>query len=257
MATSARRQRRIARSEALRQRSVWGYLSQRPNLATDLIFVVPLLVLYQVGTFYTDRRNGVDLVTTVVFRLRGWSEVAFLSLSGALLVTVLVLYLRLRRRERFQLRMMGPVLLESGLYAFLMGNAILFVMTRLLGMPVPSVSTGGGMDGWMVLYISAGAGLHEELVFRLLIFGGLLAGLTRFTRVRPTLSLLLALGISAALFSAAHHMPPHGEPFTQFAFVYRLLAGTIFGLLFHYRGFATAVYSHFLYDVLVLGLWSG
>ena len=247
---------RVARSEALRQRSFWGYFSQRPNLATDLIFVVPVLLTYQIGTFYTDQRNGVDLVTTLMFRLRAESEYAFLGLSIGLLVALVVLYARLRSRERLRLRMVGPVALESAVYAFFMGNAILFVMTRLLGMPVPSVSVGGGMDGWMVVYISAGAGLHEELVFRLLMMGGILAALRRWTRLGAATTLIIALAVSAVLFSAAHHVPPHGEPFTEFAFVYRLLAGVVFGLLYHYRGFATAVYTHFLYDVLVLGLWS-
>jgi len=256
MSRASRGPGRTARSEAERQNSVWGYLSQRPNLATDLLFVVPVLLIYQIGTFYSDRRNGVDLVTTLIFRLRRETQTGFLVLSVALLLAVGVLYLRLRRRERFQLRMLLPVLLESGVYAFLMGNAILFIMTRLLGLPPPSMSTGGGMDGAMILYISAGAGLHEELVFRLLLFGGLLAGLERFTSLRAGLRLVLALGVSAALFSGAHHLPPHGEPFTTFAFTYRLLAGVIFGLLYHLRGFSTAVYTHFLYDVLVLGLWS-
>jgi hypothetical protein len=261
--------RRGASSEAARQRSFLGYLRQRPNWATELMFVVPVLLLYQVGTFLTDQRNGVDWVTTLLFRLQARSEQAFLVLSVVMLGGVLGLYLHLRRRQRFQLRMLGPVLLESGVYAFLMGNAILLVMTQLLGLEPPSVAlfegTGARAPVWsvegelslgMVLFISAGAGLHEELVFRVLLFGGLLSLLRRGLSVGPALSLVLALGASAALFSYAHHLPPHGEPFTVFAFVFRLLAGVVFGLLYHVRGFATAVYTHFLYDVLVLGVWS-
>ncbi len=281
---------RNASSEAARQRSVRAYLRQRPNWATELMFVVPVLLLYQVGTILTDQRNGVDWVTTLVFRLRARSEQGFLVFSVIVLGVVAGLYLHLRRRQRFQLRMLGPVLLESGAYALVMGNAIVLVMIQLLGLQPPSVTLGslafwapdpgaaaiaagglaaGGLaaagpvltvgEQWsvaMVLFISAGAGLHEELVFRVLLFGGLLALLRRGLSVGPALSLLFALAVSAALFSYAHHLPPHGEPFTGFAFVFRLLAGVVFGLLYHLRGFATAVYTHFLYDVLVLGVWS-
>lgn len=245
--------------EAARQRSLGAYLSTRPSWATEILFVVPIFLAYHVGTFYTDRLNGVDLVTTLVFRLRSASDHAFLGLWGASAVAILALYLWTRQKQRFQLRLVGPVLVESALYALLMGNAILLLMTRVLGLPPPTLGPGAGpaeaMDAWMVIYVSAGAGLHEELVFRLLVFGGLLGALTRMG-VRPWLAMLLALGVSAALFSGAHHLPPHGEPFTTFAFVYRLLAGVVFGVLYHFRGFATAVYSHFLYDVLVLGVWT-
>lgn len=249
--------RRNGPSEAARQRSIWSFLSTRPNWRTEVLFVVPVFLLYQVGAFYSDQLNGVDLVSTLLFRLRIASEHAFLGVSLVASAAILWLFVLTRKRERFQMRMLGPVLLESALYALLMGNAILLVMTQVFGMPLPALGPRPeGLSVWMVIYISAGAGLHEELVFRVILFGGILWGLGRVTGLGPTVSVVLALGASAVLFSLAHHIPPNGEPFTTFVFVYRLLAGVLFGLLYHYRGFATAVYTHFLYDVLVLGVWS-
>ena len=90
-------------------------------------------------------------------------------------------------------------------------------------------------------------------MFRVAIYGSLAALLSSRTGLSRLAVVGLALAVSATLFSASHHIPPHGEHFTAFAFVYRLLAGVIFGLLYAYRGFSTAVYTHFLYDVLVLG----
>ena len=49
----------------------------------------------------------------------------------------------------------------------------------------------------------------------------------------------------------AHHVGPHGESFAFDAFVYRALAGVFFGIVYHLRGFAVAVWSHALYDVYV------
>lgn len=240
-----------------------SYLSLRPNWSTEILFVFPVFFAYQVGTFYTTQRNGVDLISTLVFRLKASSEAAFLALFGVLLAALAVLYLWMRRRERFQLRMVLPVLIESAVYALVMGNLILFVMTQILGVPPPSVSLprlGAGqaesLDAWMVVYISAGAGLHEELVFRVLVFGGVFWLLTRRQSTSRLVAMIIALALSAVLFSAAHHVPPHGEPFTLFAFLYRLLAGALFGVLYAYRGFAVAVYTHVLYDVLVLGVWA-
>ncbi len=244
----ARRRQRAARARRLRP-------DRRPNLYTQILLVAPLFLLYQVGAFRSDRLNGVDFVSRLLFRLRATSEWALLGLAAVMVVAVIYLYRRQSRREQFQWRMMLPLLLESGLYAVALGGVILLFMEHVLGLRPPTMATDGGraMSAWMVIYVSAGAGLHEELVFRVGILGGLAALLLRWTGLGRALALTVALLASAALFSAAHHVPPHGEPFTAFAFVYRLLAGVLFGIIYLRRGFATAVYTHFLYDVLVLG----
>ncbi len=42
------------------------------------------------------------------------------------------------------------------------------------------------------------------------------------------------------------------EPFAGIPLLYRFLAGLYFGALYHWRGFAVAVWTHALYDVFVL-----
>ena len=46
-----------------------------------------------------------------------------------------------------------------------------------------------------------------------------------------------------------HHIPPYGDPLHLGVFMFRVLAGACFGLLFWFRGFAIAVYTHALYDL--------
>jgi hypothetical protein len=58
--------------------------------------------------------------------------------------------------------------------------------------------------------------------------------------------------VSSALFSAAHHVGPLGDPLRLGVFTYRMLAGIVFGLIFWFRGFAVAVYTHALYDMYVM-----
>jgi membrane protease YdiL (CAAX protease family) len=62
----------------------------------------------------------------------------------------------------------------------------------------------------------------------------------------------LALLASSILFSAMHHIPPYGDPLHLGVFVFRVLAGCFFGLVYWFRGFAVAVYTHALYDIYVL-----
>ena len=101
------------------------------------------------------------------------------------------------------------------------------------------------------LVLSLGAGVHEELLFRLIMVGGGVWLLTRALGLRRWLAVGIAMVVSSVLFSAAHHVIG-GEPFRVGAFTYRLLCGLVFATLFQTRGFAVAVYTHALYDIYVL-----
>ncbi|NJK33390.1 MAG: CPBP family intramembrane metalloprotease [Deltaproteobacteria bacterium] len=178
------------------------------------------------------------------------------ALASMLLVYAAVLVL-LRQRGSFNPRAFVPVLAESTFYALTMGTIILYVMHRFVELvpslslaPLAAAGASAKLDFIDVLVISAGAGLHEELIFRLAGVSGLswlLAGLTGEKQ-----AWVLAVLISSLTFSLAHHVGPGGEAFEFAAFVYRSLAGIFFALVYQVRGFAVAVWTHALYDVYVL-----
>src|SRR5262249_23076199 len=100
----------------------------------------------------------------------------------------------------------------------------------------------------VVTYV--GAGIYEEVVFRLILLGGIrgllsVVGLSRFVAVS------VAMIASALIFAVAHHIGPYGEPFERRLFLYRLLAGLYFALVFQTRGFGVSVGTHACYDVMV------
>lgn len=235
----------MAASSSTRQKR-----TKRSNQLTTLLLVLPLLLFYEIGVLFSDVMNGADFITQTFLHLAGVK--GFLVIQAGVLVLCLVLALYLRRSQKFEIRHFIPVLLESGIYALTMGTFIIFVMTDLLGIN-PALGgvlkEAGLFDG---LVLSVGAGVYEELVFRLIILGGLhLIGL-RLLKLRSWISLCLAFLISSVLFSIAHHIGPLGEPFRIGVFTYRFIAGLFFGALFQFRGFAIAVYTHALYDIYVL-----
>jgi hypothetical protein len=93
-----------------------------------------------------------------------------------------------------------------------------------------------------------GAGVHEELVFRLALIAGVIAVARPIDR---RVAVALAIGVSSVVFAAAHHAGAHGEPWTVHAFVWRSFAGVAFGAMFWFRSLAHAVYAHVFYDILV------
>jgi membrane protease YdiL (CAAX protease family) len=95
-----------------------------------------------------------------------------------------------------------------------------------------------------------GAGIYEEVLFRLLLFSAL-AFLLRLAYLPSLLAVPLAAVGSAALFSGAHHVGPFGESYDPYVFLFRMVAGVYFALVFRLRGFGVAAGAHALYDVVV------
>jgi len=225
------------------------------NLLTSLVLVFPLFLTYQIGVLFTlPVLNGADFLTVFLFRNLGLSTGSYLAYTFAVTVGFAVAVAVLRHKQRFDPQLIVPVLVESAIYALTMGSLIVFVMTRALGIS-PQLAGGGGFvaqQGFGTrIVMSLGAGVYEETVFRLGILSGLVVLFERLLGLRRWIALVLGLLLSAVLFSAMHHIPPYGDPLHAGIFIFRVLAGLCFGLLFWYRGFAIAVYTHALYDLYV------
>lgn len=215
----------------------------RGDLAASCVLIFPALLVYQIGVLFAGHVNGADVVTRSLYDALGRD--AYLALQAAIAVGYLLWLRRERRWATLSWATAAPVLLEAALYALTLGAAISIVLDRVLGMGI----TAGNV-------ISAlGAGVHEELVFRLALLGGLVALAQREIPQHPRIGLALAIVVSSVLFAVAHHLGRLGEPFTPHAFAFRCLAGVAFALVFWFRSLAHVVYAHVLYDLLVY--WRG
>jgi membrane protease YdiL (CAAX protease family) len=99
--------------------------------------------------------------------------------------------------------------------------------------------------------ISLGAGLYEELVFRVLLVSGLAAAGRTLLGWKPAVSAVVATVIGAVIFAGFHYIGPYGDPFKLDSFTFRAVAGLIFSGLYLTRGFGIAAWSHALYDVIL------
>jgi membrane protease YdiL (CAAX protease family) len=224
------------------------------NLLTNLILIFPLLIIYQLGVLSTyPMLNGADFVSGILFGQLGFTQPQYLVFVLVVTAGFMVSVAMLRRRHQpFQTRIVMPIVLESAIYALTMGSLIVLVMTKVFGIS-PQLAAGIEQQGILPrIVMSLGAGVYEELVFRLGLLGGMAALGEKVFRWGRWPSFAVALLISSFLFSAAHHVPPYGDPLRLDVFTFRALAGVFFGLLFWLRGLAVAVYTHALYDVYVL-----
>lgn len=231
-----------------------AYWDGSKDLFTSVVLVMPLFLFYQVGILATGgMRNGVDFVTTALFTAFDGSLTAYVVFNLVVLTVFGVCLGVLRGKGTFQPRLFPWMLLESGLYALLFGSAVVWLIHAVgLGALLQvELASGGSEKMGLVdkLVMSAGAGLYEEIVFRLFLMGGMFWILTRPLNLPRVVSALVAVVASSVIFSAAHHI---SEPFTMSAFVFRTFAGMLFAGLYQVRGFAIAAYTHCLYDVWVM-----
>lgn len=206
------------------------------DLAASAALIFPLVLAYGIGVAIVQQASAIDLVTRVLWSACGRARDRYLLCYAALAIGYLVWLRRHGRRGALTVEVAAPVLAEAAIYALTLGAAISVVIDRVAALGAATVVG------------AIGAGLHEELAFRLVgVAGG--AALLRRAGLPPRLALGLAVVASSLLFAAAHHWA--GAPWDTRVFAFRALAGAAFAAIFWHRSLAHAVYAHALYDLYV------
>ena len=225
----------------------------------SLVFALPLLVLYELLELLAPVRirgggvrNGADVILTSAFTAlfgpRGPMVFMALVIGGAL-----VLIWRDRRSGPVRLSYFALMFVESAALALMFGAVIGVATTQLLG-PLRSLAAGGpALTATPLerLTLSLGAGLYEELLFRVVLVALISNGL-RLIGFSRLVAGTVAVIVGALLFSAFHYVGGLGEPLRLDSFVFRALAGVAFSALYLTRGFGITAWTHALYDVAVL-----
>lgn len=223
--------------------------TRKPFVAALLVF--PIYLLYQLGLSLTPGiRNGADFVTELLLLLRGWQPMALWILGGVIVAAYALLLWRFRRKNGFSPSLFGLVAIEGAAQGTLMFVLVNQAMRALL------LGNDGGVDYpfHVDVILSLGAGFHEELVFRVLIFGGIVMVGRRLMKGESAWLVVAAAVASSLVFSAIHYIGPLGDPLRLGSFVFRFLAGCYFAAVYRFRGFAVAVYTHAIYDIGIFAL---
>ena len=226
-------------------------LPHKSDAWTDLGLTLPIFLVYHLGVVFLPVRNAADPVTRELRALANQSMLLYAGLTlaaGAALVAVLV---TIGRGQALDKRRFAYVALEGALYAVLMRFAGAYVVGSLrLG---PPEAASPGMFGGLIL--SLGAGLYEEIAFRVGLFGLGALAIKFFFGIGPRLVLTVTWAVIAAVvFAGWHYVGPLGDSFSAQSFVFRTVCGLVLTAIYAFRGFAPAVWTHALYDVWVLVL---
>ena len=222
----------------------------------SVTFAFPLLAAYEALAFLLSRfdqvavRNGADVLLKRMFGAVGGGN--GLAVFGALLIGVgLTLVIRDLRRAR-SLHPGWFLLMAAEACGF--GLAFGFVAGTLTGilLAVPPLA---GTSLPVQLMVSLGAGIYEELLFRVLLVSGLVLVARRVFRWSPPAASGFAILLGAIIFSAFHYVGVYGDRFTLGSFVFRAVAGVLFSGLYLLRGFGITAWTHALYDIFLAIGW--
>jgi hypothetical protein len=227
------------------------YLQQSQTPLSSLLFVLPLLVLHEVGVQYYATLPGGG----IEYRIEAFTLLTrFLQTCGAtgrylpaLAVVAILLSWHIARGDRWvlDLRIIGGMLIESLLLAVpLVGVYFLFRSSAVTFMPA------GEWKLMASLYL--GAGVYEELVFRLGAFSVLSFLVLDLWGTSRRLGVAVVLGVSAVIFAVYHMWGAAHFPYP--ALVLIALRGVFYGTIFLERGFGITVGVHTIYELLFLAV---
>lgn len=235
--------------------SRWSrYLWATRTPTYGFLSTLPLLVLYEVMIVAVNTgsvgpvRVGAEVWLKQLLAVVGGA--GGIGLGIAVLVVGFGVFFADRQRS-IPLRgaYFGGILGESAGYALV----VALLSSEIVGLLFAAVPAPVG-DVWMQLALSIGAGLYEELLFRVLLVGGLALVLRQLLQT-ASMAYIVAAVVGAVLFSAVHYVGAFGDPFAWTSFTFRFVFGLLLNVLFLWRGFGVAAWTHALYDVmLVVGI---
>jgi hypothetical protein len=225
-----------------------------------LAFLLPLIIAYELAlSFVLESQANVRTVLAHRYLVQFFDAFNIapqggLHLGGVAVVVVLLTWHVLNRDPwNVNVKALGIMAIESLILALpllVLGQLIQKAAAANLAFAVTNQPL-DEMSLWSKVAISIGAGLYEELMFRMLLIAVLHTLLVDVMKASHHLGAAIAIIVSAALFTWYH---PLGYSVQRLAFFF--IAGVYFGSVYVTRGFGIVVGTHALYDIITFTLGS-
>jgi len=263
------------RTNAVRARGLTaadGYFSRSQQPLEILVFLLPLIVFYEIwlvlilrsggGSVMTNKAHETLLRVFEVFGLDGARlSLPALCLPGVMLVVVLLTWQALSRRSwKIDGQTVGLMFLESAALAVPLFLAVQLVAQAFgwgatFAPSVPALAAADPIRELSVpgrIAISIGAGLYEELIFRMALIAVLHTLFVEALRWKEKPAIAVAVVISAIAFVLYHPLRDSHNLIDWRRTISLSDIGLWFGGVFALRGFGIVVGTHAAYDIAAL-----
>ncbi len=240
------------------------YLSITRTATYGFLSAIPLILLYEILIITANEGRGSEVRVSSELWIKQWFQFidgpTNLILGGVLLlIGVAILLIERRKKIPIRLTYFAGIVVESCFYAVvvaLLVSQLVWSLFAAMGPTLSAIAAGGeyqleNESLGLRLALSIGAGIYEELLFRVILVGGLYGILKAILGFR-TAAYILAAVAGALLFSGIHYIGPLGDDFTAQSFLFRFFFGLALNIIYLVRGFGVAAWTHALYDVMIV-----
>ncbi len=252
----------MARAGKAKRTAAGGYLERTHRPLNCLVFILPLLVAYEVASLvYPDRLLAPQHLEAILglFGARG----RFLP---ALLIVLVLLIWHVAAKETWHVDgdAVGGMAAESLLW-WLPLLAMNLLTVRLMG-PAPPAETmasalaaGGDADVALAAMIlrGIGSGIYEEFVFRLGAISLILFVTVDVLRGPKKYMAPVAVVVASVAFGLYHYWGGQASNFDWHMFMFRIVAAAYLSVVYIARGFGVAVGAHACFNVALVLLTPG
>ncbi len=213
-----------------------------------------MLLLYEVLIFLAQPdseqvvRISVDVWIKTLFSYIG-QDVLSITLILVALAGIFVLYRERKKLSSLKMGYFFTMLIEASFYAFFLALLINTTVSGLL--QIVQSSPIEKLTMLQQLALSLGAGLYEELFFRVILVSILLFIFNKIFS-KQSVAFASAILLAAVIFSLVHYVGAFGDPFTLGSFLFRFLFGLALNAIYLWRGFGMAAWTHAIYDLMVI-----
>ena len=235
------------------------YFQQTKTGTYSFFAAIPLIVGYECIMLWTKSNVRVsagvwlgDLVATFTPRVH-------LGL-GLVVLAVGICTLLYERKQKIELKphYFVGMLVESVLWVPVFYITVGWLANKAVSLSAVSLA-GTNQSSNEVLQnigIALGAGIYEELIFRVLLVGILFRVMLLIMPEKKSECYVFTAIIGALIFSAVHYIGPLGDDVEgkafAYSFIFRFVGGLFLNALYLTRGFGIAAWTHAIYDIMVL-----
>lgn len=256
-----------------------SYLDRTSRPIYAVAYLIPFIILYEIGTIMINpdvlnRSLSESQIRVMAFiwlqeflRLLKFDErAAWMATPFVVIIILLAIQMTARRPWKVYFRDFVPMTIECIILAVPLivlsllfnrvGTATQNAAPLLAESWQETVTSTGATPLFVDIVTGIGAGIYEELIFRLILICLLMLLFQDLFGMRRGYAIGLSILISAVLFSAHHHFFfingefTLGEAFTVSRFLFRFMAGIYFAVIFALRGFGIVAGSHAFYDII-------
>jgi hypothetical protein len=228
-----------------------GYMDDVHRPVTCLMFLLPFILLYELGIFYisysaSEPETGKVIAVEMFERFLALFGASGYYLPGLAIVLILLAWqVASGDNWKFSGQTIGGMWIES----FLLAIPLLVLSHVANKQVIMAAVEGRASPVWLSeLLLSVSAGLYEELLFRLILIILLNILLIDVFKISEGPAIFTIVLSSAVIFSLYHYLGD--EKFEWNTFVFRTMAGGYLAGAFILRGFGITVGCHIMYNVI-------